>query len=173
MMTHRIIQGPYIFPKKQDRIFSALDRIFSADDRIFQAQDRIFSARTVYFRPKTVYSPPGPYISPRPYIFKDRIFSFSGRCILLSHPQISEDEISLTLRNIYSFRLGSAICTQPVKLNRLPGIQKSSFRPGESPRSSFFNHLAFEKRKAASRIRTLAEALNDNHYAIKLLFISK
>ena len=97
-MTHTISQGPYIlrprdrifsvdiFSKKWDRIFSDLDRIFSADDRIFSADDRIFSARTVYFRPKTVYFQPGPYILPRPYIFKDRIFYFSGPYILLPNP---------------------------------------------------------------------------------------
>ena len=99
-MTHTISQGPYIlrprdrifsvdiFSKKSDRIFSALDRIFSADDRIFSADDRIFSARTVYFRPKTVYFQPGPYILPRPYIFKDRIFYFSGPYILLPNLKI-------------------------------------------------------------------------------------
>ena len=100
LMTHTISQGPYIlrprdrifsvdiFSKKSDRIFSALDRIFSADDRIFSADDRIFSARTVYFRPKTVYFQPGPYILPRPYIFKDRIFYFSGPYILLPNLKI-------------------------------------------------------------------------------------
>ena len=40
---------------------------------------------TVYFQLKTIYIPPGPYISPRPYIFKDRIFYFSGPYILLSN----------------------------------------------------------------------------------------
>ena len=99
-MTHTISQGPYIlrprdrifsvdiFSKKWDRIFSDLDRIFSADDRIFSADDRIFSARTVYFRPKTVYFQPGPYILPRPYIFKDRIFYFSGPYILLPNQTV-------------------------------------------------------------------------------------
>ena len=33
----------------------------------------------------TLYSPPEPYISPRPYIFKDRIFYFSGPYISLSN----------------------------------------------------------------------------------------
>ena len=63
-------------PSIQDRIFFALDRIFFVDDRIFSAKDRIFLARTVYFSL-------GPYILPGPYIFKDRIFYFSGPYILL------------------------------------------------------------------------------------------
>ena len=112
LMTHTISQGPYIlrprdrifsvdiFSKKSDRIFSALDRIFSADDRIFSADDRIFSARTVYFRPKTVYFQPGPYILPRPYIFKDRIFYFSGPYILLPTPLLPHLYHTYTSKNI-------------------------------------------------------------------------
>ena len=66
-------KGPYIFRK---------DRIFSTKDRIFSAEDRIFSVRTVYFQARTVYFPAGPYILLGPYIFKDRIFYFSGPYIL-------------------------------------------------------------------------------------------
>ena len=76
-------KGPYIFRK---------DRIFSTKDRIFSAEDRIFSVRTVYFQARTVYFPAGPYILLGPYIFKDRIFYFSGPYILLYNPLSQSDE---------------------------------------------------------------------------------
>ena len=92
MMTHIIIQGPFILLPK-DRIFYALKIIYFK--LIFFRKKR-----TVYFPPGpfifgrilytvdaeyTVYSSPGPYILPRPYIFKDRVFYFSERYILLSY----------------------------------------------------------------------------------------
>ena len=84
------LQGPYILSHLYNYLLLGKDRIFSTKDRIFSAEDRIFSVRTVYFQARTVYFPAGPYILLEPYIFKDRIFYFTGPYILPYNRKISK-----------------------------------------------------------------------------------
>ena len=66
--THKTSRGPFVIRPK-DRIF--LVNIFPKN-------------RIVNLKFKTVYFSPGPYIFQRPYIFKDRLFYFSGPFINLA-----------------------------------------------------------------------------------------
>ena len=123
-MTHRIIQGPYILRPK-DRIFKV--DIFLKNGTVYiQLWTVYFPLMTVYFELKTVYFPPGPYISPRPYIFKDRIFYFSGPYILLSNRQnpTNSSKFYITIFDIISI-----IVKKFILLTDLPcvNISKSVF----------------------------------------------
>ena len=76
-------KGPYILSHLCNFLLLGMDRIFFDDDRIFSEKTVYFQQRTVYFQQKTVYFQARTvYFPAGPYIFKDRIFYFSGPYIL-------------------------------------------------------------------------------------------